>query len=189
MNRLEMLEHILGEVTNLSLTQGLIKDAAIGSWIAPSPVVNTLSFEDVYFYDVIAKREAQSTFETDMSLLLRCKTNLDFNYNDFDSRGYIGVTDGSEFTVTDAITGGTSGATGTVYKIDGNTLYLKDVTGTWQNPEAILTYSSSTTTTLIVTLYPFFLNVIKIQERYDVETDYSNEAQAGWLRYEARWAL
>jgi len=189
MNRLEKLQHIIQEVTSLSLTLGLVKDAGIGNWIGPSPVVNTLSFEDVYFYDVVVLNEDQDTFESDMSTLLRCKTTLDFDYNDFDSRGYISVTDGTEFSVTDTITGGTSGATGTIYKIDGNTLYLKDITGTWQNPEAILTYSSSTTSLAITTLFPFFLNVTKVEERYDVETDYSEASMSGWLRFEARWAL
>lgn len=41
------------------------------------------------------------------------------------------------FTVGEVITGGTSGATATIYKIDGSTLYLQNVTSTFVNDEVI----------------------------------------------------
>jgi len=127
MAHINELKAILKEITLETITIGRIKDSPTGVYISPSDFINSLTLEEVYFYDVILKKELLIDLETAQTKFLRCKTNIDFDYNDFDSRGYISVDNGLEFTVNDEIWGTTSGAGGTIYRIQENTLYLKDV--------------------------------------------------------------
>jgi len=125
--------------------------------------------------------------------LLDVKTSLDFAFKNFDARGYITVTNGALFDLDDTVAGGTSSATGTVYAIDGNTLYLKDVTGTWQSGEVItdsVDSTSSTTSTLTTILFPYYITNKLVNYNYNLD----NNANVGatnslWIRMEARWDL
>lgn len=62
--------------------------------------------------------------------------------------GEITVSASASFTVGLLVTGGTSGATGRVcVKVDGTTLLLCQVTGTWESAEAITDTSTGSSTT------------------------------------------
>ncbi len=188
MNHIDEVEAIIEEITSQSISQQDFIDGNTGMYLSPSDYVNTMHLEEVYYYDLVLYDESLDDFESISNSLLRCKTNLDFNYNNFDARGYISVSNGLLFSVDDEITGATSNATGTIYKIVDDTLYLKDVTGTWQSGETITGYSATTTTTLITTIFPYYINVKKVKEYYN-PSDLPMKSCYAWFRFEARWTL
>ncbi len=194
MTHIDQMEDILEELTSYTITQGEIQTGYDGIWIQPNDtMVNTLTMEEVEFYDIIVIESTLALLQTKKQAFLKAKTLLDFNYNDFDARGYIAVADGSLFDLNDTVEGGTSGATGTVFKIVSNTLYLKDVVGVWQSGEAItdsVDSTSSTTSTLMPLSFPYYITNKMI--RYDYPVDYNSNVGGDfitWLQFEARWSL
>jgi len=155
-----------------------------------SPFTGNLYLEELEYYDVIIRTQSLDLLESEKKSVQRCKTNVDFDYNNFDARGSITVVSSAGYAITDACIGQTGGATGTIYEIDGNTIYLKDVTGTWQDNELLTAGGTLTTSTLTVIAFPFFLD--NMLERKDYDLDY-NESVGGefwvWIRIEARWTF
>ena len=193
MNHIDQLELILEEITSYTIIQSKINAASEGVWIQPSNIYNTFTFEETEFFDIVVLESTLTLLQTKKKALLRCQTLLDFDWNSYDARGYIGVADGTQFAVNDDLTGGTSLATGTVYEIDGNTLKLKNVTGTWQSGEVIsdgATHTSTTTSVLIPYGFPFYLNTTLVRYDYPVDVNASvGGTYACWIRIEARWAI
>ena len=183
------MKTILDEITGYTIILGASED--VGIYLAPSKIASSMNFEAQDFYRLIIHESNLTALESKMAALQRVKTNLDFDYNDYDNRGYITVTDASGFSVDDDITGVTSGATGTIYKIDGSILYLKDndeSAGTWQIGEVV--GGTTVASTFTTTLFPFWLFNTVIDKQYTIQSyvDAHGEWWA-WIRFEARWAL
>ena len=189
MSHIDDLQTIIEEITGYTLIQTDYIEDTTAIYLQPSRIVRSEDYEEFEFFNITVLEDTAEELAIKKKALLRLKTNLDFNYNNFDARGSITVTDGTDFAVTDAIVGTTSGATGTVYKIVDNTLYLKDITGTWQ-VEAINGKTATCTSTQTVILFPFYIMNSLVDYVPDINI---NEAVGGnfrgWIRFEARWAL
>ena len=193
MAHIDQVEEILETITSYTLTQGEIQATATGIWLSPSPVIGSLSLEEVEYFDIVIIEATLALLEAKKTAFLKVKSNLLFAPATWNNCGSIAVVDGTVFAVDDALEGGTSSATGIVYKIVSNTLYLKTVTGVWQSGETITdggTHTSTTTSTLTDTIFPFFMDSFLTQYRYDVLYNVSvGGLFAATFRIEARWAL
>ena len=187
MNHIDQVVDIIYDLTGYTPVKNDFYDYST-IYISPSLVSPNLDLIDVEYFNAFLKEKTLAAIETMKRELLRLR--WDYSYS---QRGYLSVLDGSTFDEGDNVIGGTSGATGTVYKIDGNTLYLKNVEGTWQSGENITDNddSTSTTSSLLHTLsFPFFIDVKVTRFNYDVSynesvgTDFFLE-----LRIEGRWSL
>ena len=193
MPHIDEVQSIIDEITSYTLIQSTVNATYAGVYIQPSPIWNSESYTEIEFLDIVVIESTLALLQTKKKALLRCKTTLDFDYNEYGARGTINVLDGTQFAIADALAGDTSLATGTVYNIDGNTLYLKYITGTWQNGEVITdgaTHSSTTSSLITELTYPFFLDTSFL--RYDYTIDYNTSVGgqfACWIRLEARWTL
>ena len=189
MNHIDYLEQILEEITGYTIVQQVNETVDIEFYLTPADIPSKGHLEAAEYYNLVIRTDTLDKMHTYKKALLRIKTILDFDYNDFDERGYIETSDGTDFSVTDAIVGAVSGATGTVYKIVDDRLYLKDITGVWQ-VEAITAKTATCTSTETEILFPFFLDVELISIYYPVE--YNEDVGAVFavrLRYEAVWTL
>ena len=193
MAHIDQVEEILEDLTSYSIVAGAIESTSTGIWIQPSQIYNTFSFNETEYFDIVVIEDNLTALELKKTALLKIKTTLDFDYNDYDAKGYISVADGSVFDLDDNVVGSTSAATGTVYKIETNTLYIKNITGTWETAETITDggTATSTTTSIITPLeFPYYLTNKLIQYEYDLD---HNASVGGtfvlWIRYEARWVF
>jgi len=186
MSHIDEIEAILEELTSESIIQSRITSGT-GIWLYPSLIAQSIDYNEKYFYVIKIISESASNLETLITKFLKCRTNIDFNYNDFNMRGSILSSNGSDFALDDDIVGTTSGATGTIYKIDDETLYLKDITGIWE-VEAINGKTATCLSTKTTILFPHYLNVNKLEEFFD---DYDNPIKeyVSLFRFEGSWSL
>ena len=186
---INQLHAILEQLSTYDVSITKIKQLPSGCSLRPSDVFNTADYEEIEFFDLIIIESTYVLLQTKKTKCLKIKTNNLFDYNDFDARGYITVSDGTDFSIADAIVGTTSSATGTVYKIDGNTLYLKTITGTWQ-VESINGKTATCTSAQVVILFPFYIWNTLVDYSPDIDiSELVGGKFAAWIRFEARWAL
>lgn len=187
---IDQLHAILEQLSTYTLIISKIQMGTSGVFIQPSSeIFSTGVLNEIEFFDVWIIENTAALFATKKTKLLKAKTNNAFDYNDFDARGYITVSDGTDFAVDDAIVGTTSGATGTVYKIDSNTLYLKTITGTWE-VEAITGKTATCLSVATSIQFPHYLENKLVSFVRPVDFDVSVGAKfACWIRFEARWQL
>lgn len=187
MSKIDCMKAIIQILTGYTVIFGNGQDT--GVYISPSPMVDSNDYELIDFFDVVVVETSLANLETKEHELLSLKTNVDFNYNDFNAMGYIIVSDGTDFAVSDAIVGTTSGATGTVYRIVDNTVYLRKITGVWQvediNGKTATCLSAATTI-----VFPFYITNKKMNKGYTIDEDQTTMGQwFYWIRFEARWTL
>ena len=186
---INQVEDILEELTGYSITQSKIDVAYEDIFIMPSDFFDTEHLEEIEFFDLVIIESSLANLQTKKKEILSAKTTLDFNFNNFDARTYITTSDGTDFSLSDAIVGTTSGATGTVYKIVGNVVYLKNTTGTWQT-ESINGKTATCIGTATTITFPFYIDNELMGYNYPL--DFSSLVGGDfncWIRIEGRWVL
>lgn len=193
MNKITQVEDILEYLTSYSITQGTIHSDDKGIWIQHGESYRSRLSTEIFYYNVIIHETTLDLLESKRTAFLKVKNTMDYDPSEWQQGGSINVNDGSSFDIDDDVTGATSGATGTIYKIDTNILYLKNVTGTWQSGETISDgddSSSTTSSTLTSWTFPHWMKVDIKREDYDIE--YNGNVGGDfflWLEYEAGWSL
>jgi hypothetical protein len=195
MTHIDEVEDILEGITGYSIIQSKIDVAFENIYIMPSDFFDTEHLEKLEFFDIMVIESTLEKLQTKKDVLLNAKTTLGFDFNDFDARSYITTSDGADFSISDAIVGTTSGATGTVYKIgkigapDEDVVYLKDTVGVWQS-EAINGKTATCLGVQTVIIFPFYIDNELMSYNYPL--DFSSLVGGDfncWIRIEARWTL
>ena len=190
MTHTDQVEDILEQITSYNIIQGEIFEDSTSISLQPSRnVFISEQLEEIEFFNITITEDTYEELETKKKAFLRAKTNLDFDYNDFDARGYISVSDGTDFLVDDAIVGTTSGATGTVYRIVDDVLYLKSITGTWE-VEAINGKTATCLSAATTINFPYYImnSLVRFYPSVNINVGVGGTFR-GFIRFEARWGL
>ena len=187
-SHIDQVKDILEQLTGYTVVISKVR-MAIGVYISPSKFYETADYDAIEYFDVSVIESTEALLAAKKKKLLSAKNNIDFDYNDFDARGYITVSDGTDFSLDDDIVGDTSAATGTVYKIEGNILFLKTITGVWEVEDIIAKTATCLSAATTITFPSYLMNELI---RYDYDIDVNEDVGgkfACWIRFNARWSL
>ena len=130
--------------------------------IVPIPLESQDPYMDHDFFQVVIFSELIATLETKRLLLLKIDTLHPEGYK-YTDRVYFTVDSATEFSVGETLTDQTSGATGTIYQISTNTVYLKNVNGTFGNGNTVTDGSNPTTITSdqVALTFPEYFGILQ----------------------------
>lgn len=149
MSRIDDVAQILTEVTGETIqilkyiTDVSLDGVEYAIGIAPSISITNTPFNVLQLFDCVILSETDSYKETYGDMMLKAATWYPTGYT-YSDRISFTVDSPTGFAVDDAITSGVK--TGTCYKLDGSTMYLKDVVGTFANTDTITNSGAGTTT-------------------------------------------
>lgn len=126
--------------------------------LTPSNSVLGEIYSDIDIFTVTIYAPTKATLTSKKADILKCKSLYPTGYS-HSTRIYFIVDDATGFAVDDSISSGAN--TGTCYKVDGSTLYLKEVSGTFATGNTISNGTATATLTTNSTNlpFPFYLDV------------------------------
>jgi len=149
--------------------------------LSPSQSLLAGYYEEIDLYDLYIISPTIATRELKRTNLCKAKSIYPNGYAYNNDRSYFTVASATGFAVGGSISTDAGASTATIYSISGNTIYVKDIVGSFDLGDTITDGVDSTTLTSNSTavIFPF---VIDIQPM---------EQSDAWIRLEisARWAL
>lgn len=149
--------------------------------LSPSQSLLAGYYEEIDLYDLYIISSTIATRELKRTNICKAKSIYPNGYTYNNDRGYFTVASATGFAVGGSISTDAGASTATIYSISGNTIYVKDIVGSFDLGDTITDGVDSTTLTSNTTavIYPFIID-IQPQEQSD-----------SWIRLEisARWAL
>jgi len=148
-----------------------------------SPSLSCLNgiYEEIDLFDLYIIAATAATRELKRTALCKVKTTYPNGYTYNNDRGYFTVTSATGFAVGGNITTDAGASTATIYSISGNTIYVKDIVGSFDLGDTITDGVDSTTLTSNTTAvnFPFYLEI------------HPRDQTAQWVRLEitAGWVL
>lgn len=149
--------------------------------LSPSQSCLNGIYEEIDLFDLYIIAPTAATRELKRTNLCKAKSTYPNGYTYNNDRGYFTVASATGFTVGGNISTDAGASTATIYAISGNTIYVKDIVGSFDLGDTITDGVDSTPLTSVTTAvnFPFYIDI------------HPRDQTSQWIRLEitAGWTL